>query len=205
MLAGQKSLSQLRALDLSCNPIKVSGLLNLFDEETSYLSELRKLELFYCHLNEKQIDSLAVEQLERPQLQLLQLQHLNLSYNKLGELSDILLTPDSHFFQSMDLETLMLVECNLEDEFIEKTLVKVLPRFQGLRSLDLSHNFLERSYKQLMCTLYMHNTMITNVSLSSCQFYMHRGLDLIVDKIQDYDGFYYLKRLDLSSSFKGDE
>ena len=62
----------------------------------------------------------------------------------------------------------MLVECNLEDDFIEKTLVKVIGRFENLTSIDLSHNFLERSYKTLMSQFYIHNQMITNISLSSC-------------------------------------
>jgi len=89
------------------------------------------------------------------------LTHFNISYNKLGELASIFLAKDSGLFSSPDIETLMLVECNLEDDYIKKTFVKLLPKFENLRDLDLSHNFLERSYKTLMTNLYLNSSVLT--------------------------------------------
>ena len=47
-IALNSKLSQLRALDLSCNPIKMTGFLNLVGAESSVLRNLIRLELFDC-------------------------------------------------------------------------------------------------------------------------------------------------------------
>jgi hypothetical protein len=49
-IAGSPIAQNLRSLDLSCNPIKLQGLLNLLDPRLSQLRFLRKLELFYCNI-----------------------------------------------------------------------------------------------------------------------------------------------------------
>jgi Leucine Rich repeat len=55
-LARSPVLSQIRSLDLSCNAIKLPGLLHLLDAENSKLKNLRRLDLYYCNIAGIQLD-----------------------------------------------------------------------------------------------------------------------------------------------------
>ena len=50
-LARSPHLTFLKSLDLSCNPIKLHGLLYLLDQKESKLSHLKRLDLYYCSIN----------------------------------------------------------------------------------------------------------------------------------------------------------
>jgi len=61
-IASSPIAQSLRSLDLSCNPIKLQGLLNLLDPRVSQLRFLRKLELFYCSIvGALQFESLSMD------------------------------------------------------------------------------------------------------------------------------------------------
>jgi hypothetical protein len=53
-LARSPFLTFLKSLDLSCNPIKLQGLLHLLDHKESKLSHLKRLELYYCSISGSQ-------------------------------------------------------------------------------------------------------------------------------------------------------
>lgn len=62
-IASSPIAQNLRSLDLSCNPIKFQGLLNLLDPRVSQLRFLRKLELYYCGIvGAQQFESLSMDQ-----------------------------------------------------------------------------------------------------------------------------------------------
>jgi hypothetical protein len=46
----------LQSLDLSCNPIKLSGLLHLIDSKTSNLSNLKRIDMYYCGISGSSLD-----------------------------------------------------------------------------------------------------------------------------------------------------
>jgi len=49
-IAKSPKLAQLRALDLSCNPIKLAGLIHLLDPTLSKLDNLKRLDIYYCSI-----------------------------------------------------------------------------------------------------------------------------------------------------------
>jgi len=107
------------------------------------------------------------------------------------------------------------VETRIDDDFITKVFSKVLPKrgyFKNLRDLDFSHNILNNSYPLLMSTLQINCGQLNNLSLASCRFFdQTKGYSFELPKIyldpqtQITPGFLYLRRLDLTSSLKGDE
>jgi hypothetical protein len=53
LLARSPASQHLRSLDLSCNPIRLQGLLQLMQQESNLIF-LNKLELYYCSINANQ-------------------------------------------------------------------------------------------------------------------------------------------------------
>jgi len=116
------------------------------------------------------------------------------------------LNEDFGLLVSEKLETLMLVENDLGDDFVDKVLLKQLKRLENLETIDLSHNYFESTYQSLMMTLYRFCPVITNIGLTHLKYYQKSSfLDFSLPRPIDSDGFLYLQRLDLSSSFKGDD
>ena len=58
-LAQSPALSQLRYLDLSCNPLKLAGLMHLFKRGRSVLGNLKRVDLFYCSVAASQFEQLS--------------------------------------------------------------------------------------------------------------------------------------------------
>jgi hypothetical protein len=54
-LASNSNLKHLRVLDLSCNPIRVSGFLSLLDKNVSHLENLERLDVYMCSINQEQL------------------------------------------------------------------------------------------------------------------------------------------------------
>eukprot|EP00347_Sterkiella_histriomuscorum_P023178 403335652 len=204
ILSSMQSLCQLRSLDLSCNKIKIQGLLYLLEDKYSNLGQLRKLELFSCKLSEKQVQNVSDIEMKAKKLQLKQLTSLNLSYNKLGIFAQKLLSKQFGLIAGDIIETLSLIQCNLEDNFIKKTFVDLTKSLPNLIELDMSHNSFEETYKSIMTSLQSNCSMLTNLSLASNRFLLHVMQDMTITKVPDQPGFLNLKRLDLSSSLKGD-
>lgn len=134
------------------------------------------------------------------------LQYLNLSHNKLGPLIKTLLGINFGLVNEC-LEVLFLVKCKLNDSNI-KSLLKMFAYTPNLYEIDLSHNSIEKSYKELMTTLKNKCSMITNVALAQCLFNESTiDLTMVLSILKSEKEFevMYLKRLDLSQSVEGDE
>ena len=100
----------------------------------------------------------------------------------------------------------MLVENDLTDDFLERVQLKQLEKLENLETIDFSHNLFEKTFHSLMMTLYRYCPLISNIALTHLKYYSNSGaFDFELERPIDVDGFLYLKRLDLSSSFKGDD
>lgn len=114
VLAGNERVRDLRTLDLSCNPITATGLLNLVHPRRSCFEKLSSLILFNCEIDYTQAYLISNDNLENCkcafQLRKLNLSHNNLSYfvNYVTELD--LINPC--------LESLHLVNCGIDDEHL---------------------------------------------------------------------------------------
>jgi Leucine-rich repeat (LRR) protein len=108
-------------------------------------------------------------------LKLRSLEYLNLSYNKLGgKLAAKMFEPNFGLLASESLESMYMVETDIDDEFILKTLtVLIQSKFlKNLRDLDFSHNSLENGYVPLLTLLQLHCNFISNLSIVSCKFHL---------------------------------
>ncbi|CDW71067.1 leucine-rich repeat-containing protein typical subtype [Stylonychia lemnae] len=203
-IASNPVFRQLRSLDLSCNPIKLTGLLYLLNAEYSCLSNLRRLVLFSCKIKNSQLNEVPMKEFQAAKISLHQLNYLNISYNNLGNLGNSFVQKDFGLIEGRSLESLLMVECSLDDEFVLKSLINQLSRFINLFEVDISHNFFEESYQALMKGFQKHCNILTNINLVSNKFLTKPLADMTIQKISNQMGFIQLKRLDLSSSLKGD-
>ena len=115
------SLSELKTLDLSCNPIGFDGLCSLLDAGTSNLQKLENLVLYKCGIYAPQECSMDGEMLE-----LNCLKHLNLSHNNLTNMMQFVCGTSKLLVES--LETLILVDVdrgNTLDFHLIKSLSKL--------------------------------------------------------------------------------
>ncbi len=115
--------------------------------------------------------------------------------------------------QSASLESLYLVETDVSDDLIDVSFLKrEASGLENLRDIDLSHNSISSSYLTVMKRLQQKCHLINNISIASCKFFQaqNQPIDAIVMTYIDPSfpstpSFLYLRRLDLSSSIKGDE
>lgn len=104
-LAKCNNLRYLQALDLSCNAIKLAGLMHLMDQSFSKLGHLKRLDLYYCSISGIQLDQMSADQKneveKRNHLKFESLEYLNLSYNKMGtNLASVLFGTNFGLFSS---------------------------------------------------------------------------------------------------------
>lgn len=91
-IADSDLVIELKTLDLSCNPIGVNGLCNLFHLKKSKLMKLENLELFNCDIKAHVSKRLPAKLKKQENLQ-----RLNLSYNDLDDLLDYISGPAELF------------------------------------------------------------------------------------------------------------
>ena len=89
-LSKNTHLRHLRNLNLSCNPIKLQGLLNLLSLKDSNLGNLEKLHLYFCGISRAQAVLVPSAEFDKPRIKLKKLTDLNLSYNAIGLLAKLL-------------------------------------------------------------------------------------------------------------------
>ena len=148
VLAENPQFENLRALDLSCNPITVKGLMYLVNPTHSRFSErLQKLSLFNCEIDTSQTYLISNEQLQSTKCQF-NLRHLNLSHNNLGNFLNYIVEFD---LVNSDLQTLLLNTCQLNDEhLINMATSNGGFKISSLETIDLSHNMLSQGFILLM-------------------------------------------------------
>lgn len=113
-------------------------------------------------------------------------------------------------FDSTTLETMTLVETELEDNFIKQKFCPAIAKglFKNIIDIDLSHNLFVHSYPLLASTLQAHCPLLHSLSLVSCKFHESTPLTLMKTPPTanpQLAALRYLRRLDLSSSLKGCE
>ena len=98
------------------------------------------------------------ELIKKHWLKMPELEYLNISYNKIGsELMEVLMGPNFGIFSS-SIETLNMVEVDINDKFISKVFSKQLATLgHSLRECDLSHNLIGNSYPLLMSSFQQHS------------------------------------------------
>lgn len=114
VLAANSRVSDLRVLDLSCNPITATGLLNLVHPKRACFEKLCSLILYNCEIDCSQTYLISSENLEDCKCAF-QLRELNLSHNRLSYFLNYVLEME---LINPFLEKLSLVDCNLDDEQI---------------------------------------------------------------------------------------
>ena len=109
VLSANPKLTNLRSLNLSCNPITILGLINLIHPKWSQFRTLRCLELFNCELDYTQAH-LIDEQFFNEQNNMCNfcLSKLNLSFNPLSYMLNYI--AEFGLIQA-DLSSLQLVSC----------------------------------------------------------------------------------------------
>lgn len=107
------------------------------------------------------------------------------------------------------MESLYLVEIDLDDSFVERVILKKELVLPNLRDLDLSHNSFQNNYPKLMSALQERCHLLTNLSLASCKLSPTVDISLALTFTDPHlpttPSFLYLKRLDLSTSLCGDD
>jgi len=132
VLANDHRLANLRTLDLSCNPdIGLGGLKSLVNPRSSKLANLEVLELYYCGIK-GQVAGVTNK------LQLTKLTSLNLSHNPLGSQLAGAILREEFGLVSPSLETLSLVNCDLQAEF--EPLISNFKFMPNIYELDISEN-----------------------------------------------------------------
>lgn len=145
-------------------------------------------------------------QLKQEFLAIPHLKELNLSYNHLGILYETIFSPKFSFFKdgfSFSLESLQLVGCQLEDDFVSKgTFGKMCKGMPNLLDLDLSHNFFEATFKSIMDSLQDNCFSLHTLSMAACAFSLQPLQNMVVLKRSKDSGrgFLNFKRLDLANS-----
>lgn len=159
VLAGNKQLSQLKHLDLSCNPITITGLLNLVHPRRSSFDKLISLTLYNCEVDYTQAYLVSNDNLTECRVNFC-LRSLNLSHNSLSYLLNYvselgLINPE--------LEKLMLVNCALDDEQVLK--LSDSKKITNLATLDLSENLLDGNFPVIIRALKDNCDFLANVFL----------------------------------------
>jgi hypothetical protein len=82
IIAGNDKTSELRLIDLSCNPITATGLFNLCHPHRSSFEKLTELILFNCEIDSSQAYLISNDNLESGKCRFA-LRKLNLSHNNI--------------------------------------------------------------------------------------------------------------------------
>jgi hypothetical protein len=112
VLAANSRMSDLRVLDLSCNPITATGLLNLVHPKRACFEKLSSLILYNCEIDCSQTYLISSENLEDCKCKY-QLRELNLSHNRLSFFLNYVLEME---LINPFLEKLSLSNCVIDDE-----------------------------------------------------------------------------------------
>ena len=198
VLAANARASQLQTLDLSCNPISVLGLLHLTNPRTSELLSLKSLILVDCDIDQSQTYMVSNDRLENGRCPF-HLRRLNLSHNKLSLFLNYVTELD---LINSDLETLELVQCEINDEQILAMIQA--DKLVKLEHLDLSGNHLEKSYTVLAKYLREQCDHMMNLYLRDNVGLKHTLNNFQIAKPKKNSGLPLLRRLDLTRSLRGD-
>ena len=113
LIAQNEKLRHLKVLDLSCNPIRLSGFFALLNDSNSILRNLERLELYLCSINHDQIQILTATAMQQVNIKFSKLTYVNMSFNNLGpNLSKMIVCQDFGLLNG-SLKDLYLSECNI--------------------------------------------------------------------------------------------
>ena len=198
VLAANQRVSDLRVLDLSCNPITATGLLNLVHPRRSSLEKLCSLTLYNCEIDYSQTYLISNDSLDDCKCRF-QLRELNLSYNRLSYFINYVL--EMELINPL-LERLSLVGCHLDDEQVLQ--LAESNKLVQLTAIDLSANQIERNFSLLIRHLKENCDFLQELQVSG-----NKGLKKVqnwqIAKAKKPAGLPLLQRLDLSGCLKGDE
>lgn len=203
VLAENPQFENLRALDLSCNPITVKGLMYLVSPSHSKFSEkLQRLSLFNCEIDVSQTYLISNDQLQSTKSQFA-LKYLNLSHNNLGNFLNYIVEFD---LINSDLQTLLLNTCQVNDEhLINMATSNAGYKISSLETVDVSNNLLGPGFILFMrqireqCDFLQNLICAGNIGIKHCQTIQ------IAKSKKPSQSPTMLVRLDLGNCLRGDE
>uniref|UniRef100_A0A4W5NZT4 NACHT LRR and PYD domain-containing protein n=1 Tax=Hucho hucho TaxID=62062 RepID=A0A4W5NZT4_9TELE len=164
-LASALNSSHLRELDLSCNPLKDSGVKLLSDGLGSPHCKLEKLRLSDCKVRKEGCASLVSALMLKPS----HLKELDLSNNPLED-SGVKLLSDTLGSPHCKLETLRLSSCKVGEEGCASLVSALMLHPSHLKKLDLHGNDLKDSGVKLLSDgLGSSHCKLETLRLSGCQ------------------------------------
>ena len=129
------SVHALRILDLSCNSVRLLGLLLLLTpKDKEAFKALRDLILVHCGISDHHLEKIPLGLLQKPKAKFT-LEALNISYNSIGSLARML-TED---LMGPTLKKLQMVQCKLGNDFAKAFCAKI-PSLKALQQIDISYN-----------------------------------------------------------------
>ncbi|TNV78923.1 hypothetical protein FGO68_gene8912 [Halteria grandinella] len=187
-IASNPHASSVELLDLSCNPIKLTGFLNLISKSSSRLQNVRELNLYLCQINADQIPIVGELLFNGKKIDQTNLIKLNLSHNKLGQLASHIL---GSWIQIDNLHHLQLEDCELEEP-AQELLALSVQFMWDLKMMNLSCNTLKTEHLSLLFDGMRKLLTFPSLILEKCSF--TEGLSFNQGK-QEYG---YLTELDMS-------
>ena len=192
LISQNEKLRHLKVLDLSCNPIRLSGFLALLNDSTSILRNLERLELYLCSINHDQIKILTANAMQQVNIKFSKLTYVNMSFNNLGpNLSKMIVCQDFGLLNG-SLKDLYLSECNIKDSKFMNFLAETMQFTPSLEYLDLSFNGFNMGFSRLYKALHQHCSTFHSLVLEGNQFNkINFSIELRYTRL--------LERLDLSN------